>query len=414
MNTKLSAVIMASVMLVVAFAAALTPSTESDAAIGTIDNPQYIIGTESVAYYLSGDSVTTKVSMNAKAFDGPTFTAQAYRYSTSEFTVNTETGVPNGTIVTDGNFQFTADNISGNHTIQFIKDSTSFTPGWFLIEVTLEDKVTNFNPYTTTTGTIDYKPVTLKYYYAANIETTETTLKVVLVDASNNELTETNDANEVVKKNLVFKKDKDYTGTFAKVKIGNDYLGADEYDFYESNLPDGIDMKSNGEIAGKIISSAALSKNNEFTVYAINKNTGKTILSDVFKYDVAESDNSDYFKYKIGDSDAKLYSVVGYSAIKNTDKLTVTILDVEGEPITETTGFTAAYSADGSTLTSITPAVVSGNLTVTLPAMSEYTGIVQLQITKTISGGSAYTAVIHVMLVGPLVHSGLEPTVTSA
>ena len=409
MNTKLSAIIMASVMLVVAFAAALTPSTDSDAAVETVD-AQYIIGTENVAYVLPDQqSVTTKVSMNAKAFDGPAFDAKAYRYTTPEFTISN--GTPEGEAVIDANFVFTADTSgSGNHTIQFINDSTSFQPGFFLIDVTLVDTINdNFNK------------VTLHYYYAANIAEAASTMSVVLVK-KNSGVTESDEISD----SLTFNKDTDYTGTFAKVKVGTGtdavYLGIDDYDFYESNLPDGIDMKSNGEIAGKIISSAELTEDAEdFTVYAINKNTGKAILKGDFTYTVDDSLSTDYFKYQIAGGEKKIYSTVGYYAMKNDDTLTVTVFDVNGNAITSNTGFTAVYSTDGMTGTgdsaefsgALKPVDVNNDGTIVLSGLGDYTGVIQLQITKTTSTNSC-TAVIHVMLVGPLVHSGLAPTVTSA
>jgi hypothetical protein len=413
---------MASIMLVVAFSAAFAPSTNTDGATGDISNPQYIIGTESVAYVLTGTDVTGKIDLNAKAFDGPSFTCKVYKADSAAGMTTTANGIttptgnpvfsndPDSTVTSTG-ITVNIDNETGVGTIKF---TSAAGTGYFLIEVILEDTVTGY-------GTV-YQ----NYYYAANISTTATTMDVVL-----GTYTGTNNAFVELTSNLEFQKDTDYPGAFAKVRINTgttedpnyEYLGIEDYDFYESNLPDGIDMKSNGEIAGKIISSAAISANNDFKVFAINKNTGKTVLSGSFKYDVADSANTDYFRYQIESENSKFYSEVGYAAIKNSDTLTVTILNVEDGAITgdAATAFSAAYSYNGGTnrgLTPLTPSTTENGTTVTLPVLTDdstgdYTGIVQLQITKTV-GGSTYTATIHVMLVGPLVHSGLDPTVTSA
>ena len=380
MKEKIVATLMASIMVVVALAAFVAPAQAADPpAIGTIDNPQYVIGSADEPYVIGADGVTTELSMNAKAFDGPAFTGKFYRNSSSSMSTNGETTT--GCV-------FTPDNTDGVHTVEFTSDADE---GYYLIEVKLTDTI----------GTPYNSSVDLYYYYAANIS--KTNAKVVLTQTSGNVTSEVT--------SITFEKDENFTGTFAKVKVGNGtYLGPDKYDFYETNLPDGIAMKTNGEIAGKIISSATNTTNQDFTVYAVNKTTGKVILASTgLKYSVTGgSSDSDAFKYKIGtDGTATQYSTPGYSAIKNSDTLVVELLNADAAYT-----FKAQYSAGGS-FTTITPATAGGKTTVTLPALSNYTGIVQLQITKT-KAGESFTATIHVMLVGPLVHSGLDPAVTSA
>jgi hypothetical protein len=442
---------MASIMLVVAFSAVSAQSEGTDPALGSIENPQYIIGTESVPYVITGDDpVTAKLNLNAKAFDGPSFEVVAYKNSTS--TMYNDNG-PTGTILDsdddpaagaekDDGFECYLSDETGLGKVAFTKDVGT---GYFLIEVKLTDDFAD-------TDCPEFNDVVLYYYYAANISIVESTTTVIL--SNSNDVSSAADIG--MTNSIVFQKDTDFPGVYAMVKVvtGSDtvYYGADDYDFYETNLPDGIDMKTDGQIAGKVAASVSLSEDNEFFVYAINKNTGKTVYSSTitpvsgdplnYKYNVANSANDDFFKYKIENYDSKFYSEVGYAAMENSGSLTITLLDVNDHNITpskaatEQSGdnpaepgytFTAAYSANGSTLTAITVknigtdnAPIAGfvlNEVVTdgiVNEVDDYTGIIQLQITKTLTTGESYTATIHVMLVGPLVHSGLDPTVTSA
>jgi hypothetical protein len=397
MKEKIMAALMASIMVVVALSAALVPSSDADnepPAIGTIGNPQYIIGSADEPYVIGTNGVEAKLSMNVKAFDVPKSSATFYLNTTSTMTDDASKATTTGC-------SFTKDDTNGVHTINFTNAAAA---GYYLIAVKLTDDISS-----------PYNSVDLYYYYAANISKTSAT---VVLTQTQSEQTE-----EVT--SIEFKKDTNFTGTFAKVKVVNGstdtFLGADKYDFYETNLPNGIAMKTNGEIAGKIISSAPLATDQAFTVYAVNKVTGQIILASTdLKYSVTEdSSDSDSFKYKIGaDGTATLYSTPGYSAIKNSDTLVVELLNYNGTSIASIpTGddaytFAAKYSAGGS-FTIINPVTAEGKTTVTLPALGDYTGIVQLQITKT-KAGETFTATIHVMLVGPLVHSGLAPAVTSA
>ena len=146
------------------------------------------------------------------------------------------------------------------------------------------------------------------------------------------------------------------------------------------------------------------------TLYAVNMADATEVHTGTLTYSIVPKDS---FEYTISTGQTISCFEDGCCAIKNADVLTVTILDADGNDITVADGVTAAYSADGSTFTPITPAVVDERLTVTLPDTSDYSGIVQLHITKTAFDGRTYESTLHVMLVGPVVHSGLSPALKS-
>ena len=196
------------------------------------------------------------------------------------------------------------------------------------------------------------------------------------------------------------------------------YLETDEgdydcehYYFYAEGLPYGVNMKTNGIIEGEApIRTIISNPTGTATLYAVNMADATEVHTGTLTYSIVPKDS---FEYTISTGQTISCFEDGCCAIKNADVLTVTILDTDGNDITVADGFTAAYSADGSTFTPITPAVVDERLTVTLPDTSDYSGIVQLHITKTAFDGRTYESTLHVMLVGPVVHSGLSPALKS-
>ena len=193
------------------------------------------------------------------------------------------------------------------------------------------------------------------------------------------------------------------------------------HDFYAVGLPDGLNMKLNGEISGK---PAGYLQTGTYhvDVYAVSDQSGFSYRTDYYGYPVTGSDPramnrstldiiieapADSFKYSIGDEDPVSYSDAGFVAIKNDETLDVSILNIgaEGE-------YKAYLTYDGEQK----EVEISGwSLTIgeNDTSFTGMSGIVRLTITETV-GTKTYTASIHVMLVGPLVHSGLAPAVTSS
>ncbi len=182
---------------------------------------------------------------------------------------------------------------------------------------------------------------------------------------------------------------------------------SDDYYYYAKGLPDGFNMRLNGIIAGKASGEIFKSSTEGMaTLYAISKLDSTEVYSGPLYYTLALNG----FEYSIdvnGNQRAPCFED-GYVAIKNTDEIIITLYDL---------GSTGTYEASiihGDTPITIT---IPNDLSFTIKTMelglSNDTGIVQLKITKTI-GEEEFTTTIHMMLVGPVVHSGLSPTVTSA
>ncbi len=100
--------------------------------------------------------------------------------------------------------------------------------------------------------------------------------------------------------------------------------------------------------------------------------------------------------------------------MKNTDTLEITLKEIDGSSITDDE-FDAEYSLNATedgkgVYTEIE--VTDGKISI--DGLENYTGVLQVHITKNIGGVPTYTAIIHVLVVGPVVHSGLAPAVTSA
>jgi len=118
--------------------------------------------------------------------------------------------------------------------------------------------------------------------------------------------------------------------------------------------------------------------------------------------------NEDSYEYSIDGGDSSLYSVVGYHAISNSDGITITItddgFDADSYEVFYTLGSTELQSID----------VESNVISFESGLFDDYTGTITVMIVKTTTGGEELTATIHVMLVGPVVHSSLAASATSS
>ena len=193
------------------------------------------------------------------------------------------------------------------------------------------------------------------------------------------------------------------------------------HDFYAVGLPDGLNMKLDGEISGKPAGYMSTGTYH-VDVYAVSDQSGFSYRNDYYGYPVTGSDPrainrstldieieipADAFEYIIGDENPVPYADVGFVAIKDDDALDVSILNIGTE------GEFKAYLTYGGELKEVE--ISEGNLTVGEgdTSFAGMSGIVRLTITETV-GTRVYTASIHIMIVGPVVHSGLAPTVTSS
>ncbi len=388
---------MASIMIVVGFAAAFAAPVE-----GADVTPDF---------YLAGSAtdpcvVTTpanfsaKIDMNASAFDSPAFTAKAYdglAVVTSDSAVSTKIDA------------ITIDSATGIGTVTL--DDT-VTTGSYLIQVTVVDTVPT------------YGSVTFVYNYALNLSVLSTAPSVILSTATS--AGSVADDNKVTA--LEFQRGVDFEEVYAYVQIGSSYYGSDVYDFYETNLPDGIAMWSTGKIDGKLAYTEDLGTTGTINVYAVHKESGATVFESAdIDYSVVGDKNAYEYGFAQADGSAPTsyvnYDVVGYSTVKNDEDIIVYIndlvyenADASAKPTIDWTEYTVKYSIaddDGNMLgvnvaAANSPADGIGKFTIT--DLDDYTGIVQIQITK----NDDYIGTLHVMVVGPVVHSGLSPAVTSA
>jgi hypothetical protein len=357
-----------------------------------------------------GDTVTTKIDFNYKAYD-------AIKVGTTDY-VNAKIGdsslITNGvgTSVSLSDIKVTAAATSDPSVytipVEGIGVTASTATTMRLITLTVTDTITFVEAVEGVTAAIT-DSVDLEYIYGINVKVGSADAPSVIVKEGTTTHTGSSDDS------FTFYKGQDYGNAFAKVKIGSTEYESDKYDFYATGLPSGIYMKSTGEIAGKLSSDVPVSESGtdptKFTVYAVNKaSVSKTILKCEFVYTV-DIDTSDAFTYQIvgDDDDPVSYSIVGYTAIKNADGLTIKVFDAGGHdiPSTDYSKYKMTYYA-AATPTTVT-GLTTGAFTIAAGTFVNDTGIVQINITD-----GKYNATIHVMVVGPLVHSGLDPAVQSA
>ncbi len=410
------AMLMASIMVVVALAAFVTPD-QTDGREGDVNTPKYIIGGTDDTYELeTGKDVTAKIDFNYKAYDSlstPVFTASIQGSNATPVTISsTATAV-------------------GEH-VKIAINAVSGTTGIYEVTATGVSIGTNAETFVINMAVTDTvwtdKTVDLDYNYAMNIK---------VVSAPTSGIALQNGTTDVSTTPLDIQLGKDFYGTFAKLKVGDSYLGSDKYDFYTTGLPAGIYMKSTGEIAGKVISTENVTTSaKSFTVYAVDVATGEKLFDKSFTYTISLA--SDSFQYEIDDGDDENehvyvpYTTPGYTAVRNYDtnnKIKVNVVSgteeqtVENQQVLvpkaadlrDTTKYKVSYTLSDNSGAAIID-VTGENLQLgyfTLPAntFDNYTGVVEITIQDIVNG---YKAIIHVMVVGPVVHSGLAPAVTSA
>jgi len=395
---------MASIMVLVGFAGAFAPSEAApQEGVGTADDPVYIFGTEDTARVVNA-ALSIPVSVNKTAFDNATFTSTVY------FKETAEPEAVDANKYTDGKVTPATFDANGEGTVSVAADAGA---GFYLIKYDVTD-------------TIDakYGAVTLEFYYALHLAaSTASVAKAGLTEDDGTTYITGAEGEDAI----VFMYDTVYTAKAVALVDENgsetayDYT---KYDFYETNLPDGIALKSDGTISGKIASKYVPSgtdadPSGTFTIYAVNIETGAIIKSGAIKWQ-ASGNTQDAFNYIVGPVPADSpswtsYANDGYGSVKNTDSITISIDDLGADStFGDASTFTAKYSLGADYQTADVTAGTGTQGSVTINGLGDYTGIIQLQITEEVTGGNAYVATIHIMVVGPVVHSGLAPAVTSA
>jgi hypothetical protein len=204
---------------------------------------------------------------------------------------------------------------------------------------------------------------------------------------------------------MVIKPDTEYR--IAAYDGSGEYLGGD-YAYYAEGLPDGFNLRSDGVLEGK--ASVSVDSTGMATLYAVSKNDATEIHSGELYYSVYFVNP---FEYRVNGAGWISASDDGFVAVGNSDALKIEIR----EPDPSVQGSYSATLTMGGDL--VTYGVNQGVIWLNVqddpetPSFKDYTGIVQLRIARTIEGNIDCDSILHIMLVGPVVHSGLDPTVSS-
>lgn len=405
MNSKAIAILVAIAMAVVAIAAGLGSSQAAEHGADETD-PVWIVGDKTTAYILKkgetvhvGDSTLPQIDFNMKAFDNPSATFKVASTATAATgEIDTYMWPYAGDELQPLTIAEDTPSGDGKYNVTITANTTDAADGEFFYYFKVDVKRTD----------VDFGDLTQSIYYAAHVKITDDELKNSVILSTSKTAPENTDSKikDVVVENveyqsLEFTRDVSYEGVYAMVKSVTvkdnvettvpGYPNNSNFDFYAKGLPSGIAMKLDGQIAGKVSASVTPVEKQSFSVYAVNKQTGVGIYLGDFKYSVV---NGDGFEYTV-DETTYTSSQAGYLVMLNTETKEISLSE-EGVTATITKG------------SEKTPVTVTNNK-ITISGLGDYTGIIQVQMTK-----GTNTAILHVMVVGPLVHSGLLPTATSS
>ncbi len=196
------------------------------------------------------------------------------------------------------------------------------------------------------------------------------------------------------------------------VKIGTAY-NHEDYIFYAEGLPDGINMKLDGVLQGKAAGNLMA-----------DAPEGDATLCAISKLDASEVHYGNLHYYLLPD-DSFLYSVdvqgtekhpcfqEGYITINSDQAVTVSLFETDGGEFE-----TSKYSYTTSLSLSENPheVIPLTDNTITLNddySLRSFSGIIQMHIVKTIDNETAYKCDLHILVIGPVVHSGLRPLIAS-
>ena len=448
MNNKLIAILMAAVMMIAAMVIGTSNSAQGDEAGDSPTNPVWLVGSEN-GYYLvkEGDTIAypakdatstpiyPQININESAFDNAVVSIGVAQLADIKVVQDTEFVTLFGADAADDDgidavdITITKDK-DGKYSVQIEAVEAEDEPVayYYLFQVSVTRTGGNFADLT--------QPI----YYAAYIKVLDENTVINGDDPDSRSVFLSNvgddrstyipynngntdaDADttylkivqdEVVDAYVFVQLVADSTGGAAD----GEYIWAD-YDFYAVGLPLGVAMKLDGEISGKVAASVSTNSTpKDFTVFAVDKNSGHGIYSGEFKYCVLPADDS--FQYIIDDENADepvsySWATPGYKVVKNDEEFTVTVQNPDGTAATD--DISVWISLDDNDLKNIDEVegatFEDGVITIGDKVLNDYTGIIQIQIVKATDTAN-YTAIIHVLVVGPVVHSGLMPAVTS-
>ncbi len=395
---KITAAATVAILIVSAFAMCV-PFTQGGT--GDAGDPEMIAGTGELPYVvLAGSSQSFSFGINKSAFRDISKVrieigrgTQFVSYGTLLDNISNP-AVPAGTEVVcrDSGAESTAklavlDDSEGVYSLNLSIGSVPHV--WkYVIKVTIHD-------YEIVGGRAQ-GPVEQTYYFGAHIKSADSFSRTVVLSSDPSQY----DSGSSVSSIDLFYADP-ISPAFCFVGSGSGY-DRSGYDFYAAGLPDGLGMKLSGEISGKL-SERGMSGPLEgtFRVYAAEKTGVRNVVCGEFGYSLVLPEGG--FTYSINGSADIPFMQQGYVSVLTTESFTVTLKSAD----TGSQEYSAVYTA-GDSKTGIP---VTGNKIEFDAAelLDGQTGIMQLEIRR-----GQCTALIHILVIGPVVNSGLAPCITSS
>ena len=381
--SKVTVVTLVAILLASTSALALFPHDSQGA--GDSSDPAMIY--DGCRILTVGDSMTMYIGVNWNSFINPSVSIESWTGSSPG------TARPASNVVTliDSDVEAGPQeyrNVDMEASASRVSFGTADSNGIYSLTLTAtgEEAALYYKFRVTLEETIASLSASQDYYYAVYVEAVDEGYDVVVkVDGA---YTDT----------LSFDPDVPYQ-TF--VKAGSTY-DDENYYFYATGLPDGINMRLNGIIEGKASGRLmSTSAEGDATLYAISKSDSTEVHYGSIHYSLVPGSA---FEYSVDGGEWHSCFEEGYVAMSSTQSVVVTI---RGDG-----NYDASLTMDG-TMTDIDVE----NKTITLnedSSLEDYTGVLQLHIVKTAGSGRTYESTLHLLVTGPIVHSGLAPSVTSA
>lgn len=369
MNKKMMALFMSALMVVATMCIIVASPTNAGVGEGTLENPNYIIGTKEkpvIAYV--GDVLVGSIEFNKSAF---TDNAEITFTNPADPTINY--GGEGNEIKIAAVDQSTAYSVTVKTNVASTIDKT--------IKLTVKEKI----------PTLENEFPEVVYYYAVN---------VIVRDSNDIKLTEDPKELDIVdgKYKYEFKHEVD-----VHIKAG--LVNEDDvaYKFYAIGLPSGISMRVDGFIGGKISKSLSEADKDLATIYAVSSN-GK-IITKSLEWSVFATDFGGDFTMLIDGVEL----VSEYIAIKSIDVPKLTVEVSRGYSFNDDV---VVKGYDGTDIASD----VDGNFVIKNDGTGTFTVTVSADVIKTDDNNAKAKHVVKsftVYVVGSIVDADLDPAVES-
>ncbi len=402
MGKKIIAVMAVLLLLFTSMSYASYGPQEADAA-GTMADPKMVSSSvDDCRILVAGSSMTAYMGINWNAFHSPSVTIRSWTSDAVDSTAIPSDAI---TLMTANVPASVSPSYSNGVTasVSKVQDGSDFN-GLYGVTLTAgsaaaDDKFYKFE--FRVTETVANVPYTQQYYYCVYMEVLGSDYTVMVKDVD-----------DVYKSTIRLERDTPYQ---ASVKIGSSYDHS-SYRFYATGLPDGMNMRLDGIIEGKPAGHLfGTVSEGDAVVYAVSKTDPTEVHSGNLHYLLTPISSFEYAIDVAGSTRISCFDD-GYMAMPNLKSLSIRIMEVTG--VTFDKNNYAASLTLGSYGSNPVQISDTGTLTINSDfALSDYTGVVQLEIIKTVVTPEhtfVYSTTVHILAVGPLVHSGLSPSMTSS